>query len=65
MACPAGSLYFWNPRFLKLAYKKGSWFKMLESIRPSNQTLTVYPVRTMATLITTNARRLGVVTVIT
>lgn len=65
VACPAGNLYFWNPRFLKLAYKKGSWFKMLESQRPSNQTLTVYPVRTMCNLITTNARRLGVVSSIT
>jgi hypothetical protein len=65
LACPAGNLYFWNPRFLKLAYKKGSWFKMLDAIRPSNQTITVYPVRTMANLITTNARRLGVVSVIT
>jgi hypothetical protein len=65
VACPSGTLYMFNPRFLKLAYKKGSWFKMLESQRPSNQTLTVYPVRTMCNLITTNARRLGVVTAIT
>ena len=63
--CPAGLLYFFNPKFLKLAYKKGSWFKMLESIRPANQTLTVYPVRTMCNLVTTNSRRLGVVTAIT
>jgi hypothetical protein len=27
---PVGALYFANPQFLKLAYKKGSWFKMLE-----------------------------------
>ena len=63
--CTSGALYFANPRFVKLAYKKGSWFKMLDSIRPANQTLTVYPVRTMCNLITTNARRLGVVTAIT
>ena len=63
--CPAGLLYFFNPKFLKLVYKKGSWFKMLESIRPANQTLTVYPVRTMCNLVTTNSRRLGVVTAIT
>lgn len=61
VACPSGNVYFFNPRFLKLAYKKGSWFKMLDEQRPSNQTLTVYPVRTMCNLITTNARRLGVV----
>ncbi len=65
VACLAGSLYFWNPKFLKLVYKKGSWFKMLESVRPANQTLTVYPVRTMANFVTTNRRRLGVVSGIT
>jgi hypothetical protein len=62
--CVSDSLFFWG-KTLKLAYKKGSWFKMLEAIRPANQTLTVYPVRTMCNLITTNARRTGVVTVIT
>jgi hypothetical protein len=62
---PSGNLYFFNPKFLKLAYKKGAWFKMLEPREPANQTVTVYPVRTMCNLITTNARRLGVVTVIT
>ena len=65
VACPSGNLYFFNPRFLKLAYKKGSWFKMLDPIRPANQTLTVYPVRSMCNAITTNARRLGVVSAIT
>ena len=58
-------MYFLNPRFLKLVYMKGAWMKMLESVRPSNQTLTVYPVRTVCNLITNNARRLGVVTAIT
>lgn len=65
VACTAGDLYFGNPKFLKLAYKRGSWFKMLEPVRPANQTITVYPVRTMCNLITTNARRLGVVSAIT
>ena len=63
--CPSGNLYMANPRFLKLAYKKGSWFKMLPEVRPANQTLTVYPIRTMTNLISTNARRLGVVSGIT
>jgi hypothetical protein len=63
--CPAGTMYFFNPRFLKLAYITGSWMKMLESVRPANQTLTVYPVRTVCNLITNNARRLGVITAIT
>jgi hypothetical protein len=65
VATLAGSLYFFNPKFLKLAYKKGSWFKMLDSVRPANQTLTVFPVRSMCNLVTTNRRRLGVVTGIT
>lgn len=63
--CTASALYFLNTKFLKLAYKKGSWFKMLTPREPANQTLSVYPVRTMCNLITTNARRLGVVTAIT
>ncbi|SRR5581483_1280889 len=65
VACLAGALYFFNPKFLKLAYKKGSWFKMLDPVRPSNQTITVYPVRSMCQLVTTNRRRLGCVTLIT
>jgi hypothetical protein len=62
VACLAGALYFFNPKFVKLVYKKGSWFKMLDPVRPANQTLTVYPVRTMCNLFTTNRRRLGCVT---
>ncbi len=62
--CLADALYFFG-KSLKLAYITGSWFKMLESQRPANQTLTVYPVRTVCNLITTNARRLGIVSVIT
>jgi hypothetical protein len=65
VACPSGTMYFFNPRFLKLSYVKGSWFKMLDEQRPANQTLTVYPVRTACNLTTSNARRLGVLTVIT
>lgn len=63
--CPSGNLYFWHPKFLKLAYKKGSWFKMREKVNPANQTIDVLLVRTMCNLITTNARRLGVVSAIT
>jgi hypothetical protein len=63
--CPSGVLYFLNPKFLKLAYKSGAWFKMQDAIRPANQTLDTILIRTMANLITTNARRLGCVTAIT
>lgn len=62
---PAGTMYVFSTDYVKLAYKKGSWFKMLEPVRPANQTLTVYPIRTMCNLITTNPRRLGVITAIT
>lgn len=65
VACNSGVLYFCNVKYLKLAYKKGSWFKMLDPIRPAQQTITVYPVRTMCNMITTNARRNGAVTAIT
>lgn len=62
VACPSGTLYFLNPKFIKLAYKKGSWFKMRPEVTPANQTLSVYLVRTMANLVVTNPRNLGVVT---
>ena len=63
--CVSGNLYFLNPKFLKLAYKRGSWMKAQEAIRPANQTADILLIRTMANLITTNPRRLGVVTAIT
>lgn len=63
--CTASALYFLNPKFLKLAYKKGSWFKGRAPVNPANQTVDVFLVRTMCNLITTNSRRLGVVTAIT
>lgn len=62
--CPSASLYFLNPKFLKLAYKKGAWFKMKPKVTPANQTLDVYLIRTMCNLVVTNRRRLGVVTAI-
>lgn len=65
VACPTGLMYFFNPRFLKLAYVKGSWFKMRPSVEPADQTIEVFLVRSICNLITTNARRLGVVTAIT
>ena len=65
VACASGCLYLLNTKYLKLAYKKGSWFKMRPAVNPANQTIDVMLVRTMCNLITTNARRLGVVTAIT
>lgn len=65
LACPTGLLYQLNSKFLKLAYKKGSWFKGRAPVNPANQTVDVFLVRTMCQLITTNPRRLSVTTAIT
>jgi hypothetical protein len=65
VACPSGNMYFLNPMFLKLIYKTGSWMKAQSPIRPANQTVDTIVVRTMANLVATNPRRLGVVSSIT
>lgn len=62
--CTSAALYFLNPQFIKLAYKRGAWFKMRPAVNPANQTIDVLLIRTMANLIVTNPRRLGVVTAI-
>ena len=64
VAATASELRFLNTRFLKLVYKTGSWMKMRPAVNPANQTVDIVLVRTMCNLITTNARRLGVVTAI-
>ncbi len=61
----AGAMYFLNPKFLKLYYKTGSWMKPYDPIRPANQTIDVIAIRTMAQLVATNPRRLGVISGIT
>jgi hypothetical protein len=61
-AFQAGSCYFLNTKFLKLAYQKGFWMKGRPSIEPANQTIQVFTVMTICNLFTTNPRRLGVVT---
>lgn len=63
--CLAGAMYMLNTKFLKLYYKTGSWMKAQEPIRPANQTLDTIVIRTMANLVTTNPRRLGVISGIT
>ena len=64
-ACPSGILYFGNPKYLKLAYAKGHWYKPSPAVEPANQTARVFKVHAICNLITTNARRLGAVTAIT
>lgn len=63
--CPSGTLYFLNPKYLKLAVQKGRWMKMLSEVEPANQTGRVFRCVTICNLITTNPRMLGVVTAIT
>ena len=63
--CPSGTLYFLNPKFLKLYYKTGAWMKAQPPARPVNQTGDIVLIRTMGNLFTLNPRRLGVVTSIT
>lgn len=64
VACTSGCMYLLNPAFLKLVYKTGAWMKMLEAVRPANQTVEVTPIRSMGNLIATQPRRLGVISAI-
>jgi hypothetical protein len=59
------SMYFYNPKFLKLVYLKGAWMKMKDKIEPANQLASIQKVFTIGNLATNNARRLGVITAIT
>lgn len=63
--CPSGNLYLLNPEFIKLAYAKGHWYKAADPVEPANQTARVFKVHSIANMITTNSRMLGVVTAIT
>jgi hypothetical protein len=63
--CPSGNLYMLNPKYLKLAYHKGHWYKASPSVEPANQTAKVFKVHSICNLIATNPRMLGVVTAIT
>lgn len=63
--CPTGIMYFLNPKFLKLAYYKGHWYKGHPAVEPANQTVRVFKVHTIGNLISTNNRMLGCVTGIT
>jgi hypothetical protein len=63
--CTSGTLYFLNPKYLKLVYKTGAWMKAQPSARPVNQTADIVVIRSMGNLFTPNPRRLGVVTAIT
>jgi hypothetical protein len=57
--CPSGNMYLLNPKFLKLAYAKGHWYKGSPAVEPANQTIKVFKVHAIANLIVTNRRMLG------
>jgi hypothetical protein len=63
--CATGLAYFLHPQFLKLAYAKGHWYKASSPVEPANQMVNVFKVHSIANLIATNSRMLGVVTAIT
>ena len=63
--CPSGCAYAINPEFLKLAYLNGYWMKGFPAVDPANATIDVFKVMTIANLVATQPRRLGVVTAIT
>lgn len=60
--CLAAAMYFVNTKYLKLAYKKGRWFRGRPAVQPANQTVDIFLVDTMCQLITSNPRRLGCIT---
>jgi len=63
--CTSASLYWLNPKYLKLAVQKGRWMKMFDAVDPANQLIRVFKTATICNLITTNRRMLGVVSAIT
>lgn len=63
--CLSGAMFFCNPKFLKLAYAKGHWYKPHKPVEPANQTVEVFKVHAICNLITTNSRMLGVLSAIT
>ena len=63
--CPTGIMYMVNPKFIKLVYAKGHWYKGSPAVEPANQTVKVFKVHAIANLITTNNRMGGCVTGIT
>ena len=58
-------MYLLNPKFIKLAYLKGHWYKPHPAVEPANQTAKVFKVHAICNLIVTNPRMLGCVTAIT
>jgi hypothetical protein len=65
VACPSGLMYLLNPEFLKLYYITGRWMHPYEPVRPANQTVESFAVRTVCNLVALQPRRLAVLTAIT
>jgi hypothetical protein len=62
--CTSATLYFLNPRYIKLCVAKGRWMKMMTEVEPANQTARVFRCVTIANMVVTNRRMLGVVSAI-
>lgn len=58
------SCFLYNPKNLKIAYLKGYWMKIRDTITPVNQLTASQAIRTHWALCTDQRRRLGVVTAI-
>jgi len=63
--CLASTLYFLNPKYIKVAVQKGRWMKMFDAVDPANQLVRIFKTATIGNMIVTNPRMLGCVTSIT
>lgn len=62
--CNSATLYFLNPKYIKLVVAKGHWMKMYPPVDPANQLANVYKTHTQCGFIVTQPRRLAAVTAI-
>jgi hypothetical protein len=56
------SAYFYNPKYLKIAFLRGYWMKMSDKLEPVNALTYTQKLRTHWALVTDQRRRLGVIT---
>lgn len=62
--CTSAALYMLNEEYYKWIYKTGAWMKGTPGVRPANQTVEIFAVRTMMNTINVEPRRSGVITAI-
>lgn len=58
----SATAYFYNPKYLKIAFLKGYWMKLRDRIEPVNQLTSSQAIRTHWAFTTDQRRRLGCVT---